>query len=146
MLAVLQISLFAAFCALRSILIRSIQATIYHGATMSQPAPRAHETTRDLKQPRSKQPSVSRQEGKRIQGYSRIITKWQRNSWVSLVQSVITSIFATGVKEIADVSKLGTFNETSNRCMFSRRNNCMPTRACRVVHRGIYCTGIERKS
>lgn len=29
-------------------------------------------------------------------------------------QSVITSIFATGVKEIADVSKLGSINETSN--------------------------------
>lgn len=58
-----------------------------------------------------------------------------------IVQSVITSNFATGVMEIADVSRIGISNETSNGCMFGKRNKYMQTKACQMVHRGIILHG-----
>ncbi|APA15107.1 hypothetical protein sscle_14g098770 [Sclerotinia sclerotiorum 1980 UF-70] len=63
-----------------------------------------------------------------------------------LVQSVITSIFATGVKEIADVSRLGT--PTKLRTVACSAEE---TTACRLEHVEWFigefnCTGIERES
>ncbi|KAF7888892.1 hypothetical protein EAF00_009192 [Botryotinia globosa] len=58
-----------------------------------------------------------------------------------IVQSVITSNFATGVMEIADVPRIGIANETSNGCMCGKRNKYMQTKACQMVHRGINLHG-----
>ncbi|KAF7897673.1 uncharacterized protein EAF01_008639 [Botrytis porri] len=123
MLSVLRISLLAASCALFG------SKHLSHNLTW-----RGHEPPLEpVKQPEisnNLDPSNPQCHGKKK--HPRIFedaTQMAAGFMGSIVQSVITSNFATGVKEIAGVSRIGISNETSNGCMLAKE-----TYICKLKH------------